>query len=47
MKEDNQEEEEGGKWDAAKAKGGEWKNAAKDMFKGKEDDKAMEGKKAN
>ena len=47
VKEDNQEEEEGGKWDAAKAKGGEWKNAAKDMFKGKEDDKAMEGKKAN
>ena len=39
--------EEGGKWDAAKAKGGEWRNAAKNMFKGKEDDKAMEGKKAN
>ena len=39
--------EEGGKWDAAKAKGGEWKNAAKDMFKGKEDNKAREEKKAN
>ena len=40
-------EEEGDKWDTAKAKGGEWKNAAKNMFKGKEDDKAMEGKKAS
>ena len=25
----------------------EWKNAAKDMFKGKEDDEAREGKKAD
>ena len=40
-------EEEGGKWDAAKATGGEWKNAAKDTFKGKEDNKAGEEKKAN
>ena len=46
-KERGNREEEGGKWDAAKAKGGEWKNAVKDMFKGKEDDEAKEGKKAS
>ena len=34
----NKEEEEGGKWEAAK-----WKNAAKDMFKGKEEDKGKKG----
>ena len=36
-------EEEGGKWEAAKSKGGEWKDAAKEMFQGKEDDKAKKG----
>ena len=39
------DDDKGSKGEEAKAKGGEWKNAAKEMFKGKE--KEVEGKKAN